>query len=79
MKPYEGLEVNSTILDIGIDGGEWLASCLGRFTLGERTPGTRLIGGWVGTRAGLDATWKRKISCPCRESNPGLRTRSYTD
>jgi hypothetical protein len=25
----------------------------------------------VGPRAGLDAVEKRKISCPCRESNPG--------
>jgi hypothetical protein len=32
-----------------------------RFTLGERTPGTHWIGGWVGPRAGLDAGARRKI------------------
>jgi hypothetical protein len=36
-----------------------------RFTPGERTPGTHWIGGWVGSRAGLDAGARRKILCPC--------------
>jgi hypothetical protein len=30
----------------------------------------------VGTRVGLDAVVHRKLSCPCRESNPGRSTRS---
>jgi hypothetical protein len=34
---------------------EWSASRPGRFTHGETAPGTRLIGGWVGPRDGLDA------------------------
>jgi hypothetical protein len=38
---------------------------------GERNPGTHWIGGWVGSKVGLDAVEKRKISYPCRESNPG--------
>jgi hypothetical protein len=29
----------------------------------------------VGPRAGLDAVEKIKISCPCRESNPGSAAR----
>jgi hypothetical protein len=37
---------------------------------GGTPPGTNCIGGWVGPRAGLDAVKRRKISCPCRESNP---------
>jgi hypothetical protein len=52
-------------------GGEWSASRPGRFTPGKRVHGTHWIGGWVSPRAGLDAVEKRKISCPCRESNPG--------
>jgi hypothetical protein len=44
-----------------LDGGEWSASRLGRFTPGEEAPGTHWIGGWVGPRAGLDALDKRKI------------------
>jgi hypothetical protein len=38
-----------------LDGGEWSASRLGRFTPKERAPGTHWIGGWVGPRAVLDA------------------------
>jgi len=36
---------------------------------GERPPNTHWIGGWVGSRAGLDAVVKRKIPSSCRESN----------
>jgi hypothetical protein len=54
-----------------LDGGEWSASRPGRaITPGERTPGTRCTGGWVGPRAGLDTEDKGKILCPCRGSNP---------
>jgi hypothetical protein len=35
-------------------GGEWSASLPGRFTPGERGPGTHWIGGWVCPRAGLN-------------------------
>jgi hypothetical protein len=37
------------------------------------------IGGSVGPRAGLDAVEKRNAYFPCRESNPGHPTSSYTD
>jgi hypothetical protein len=55
-----------------------------RFTPGERTLGTHWIGGWVGSRAGLDAGTKKKIICPCRGSNlnrPIVQpvVRHYTD
>jgi hypothetical protein len=64
------------------NGGEWTASCPGRFT-----PGTHWIGGWVDPRAGLDAVAKRKQfhHCACRELNPSRPARSlvsiltYTD
>jgi hypothetical protein len=35
-------------------GGEWSVSRPGRFTRGERAPGTHWIGGWVDLRAGMD-------------------------
>jgi hypothetical protein len=62
---------SSTILTSALDGGEWSASRSCRFT-----PSTNWIGGWVGPRAGLDATEKNKISCPCRETNPSRPARS---
>jgi hypothetical protein len=57
-------------LTSALDGGEWSASRLGRFTPRERDPGTHWIGGWVGPRAVLDAVVKKKIPSPRRESNP---------
>lgn len=36
---------------------------------GERDPGRQWVGWWVGSRAGLDASWKSWISSPYRESN----------
>jgi hypothetical protein len=53
-----------------LDGGEWSASCPGRFTPRERAPLTHWIEGWVGPRTVLDAVVKRKIPSPRRESNP---------
>jgi hypothetical protein len=53
-----------------LDGGEWSASRTGRFTPGERTPGTHCTGGWVGPRAVLDTEDRGKILCPCWGSNP---------
>jgi hypothetical protein len=41
--------------------GEWSVSRSGRFTPGERGPGTHWIGGWVGPRTGLDDMQKRKF------------------
>jgi hypothetical protein len=42
-------------------GGEWSASRPGRFTPGERAPGTHWIRGWVDPKAGLDNLEKRKF------------------
>jgi hypothetical protein len=57
-------------LTSALDGGEWLALRLGRFTPRERAPRTHWIGGWVGPRAVLDAVVKRKIPSSRREWNP---------
>jgi hypothetical protein len=53
-----------------LDGGEWSVSRHGHFTPSERAPGTHWIGGWVGSRAVLNAVVKRKNPSPRRESNP---------
>jgi hypothetical protein len=44
-----------------IVGGEWSASRSGRYIPGERAPCTHRKGGWVGPRASLDNTEKRKF------------------
>jgi hypothetical protein len=57
MKAYGGVHI---FLTSALAGGEWLASRPGRFTPGERAPGTHWIGGWVDPRAGLNdmEEWK---------------------
>jgi hypothetical protein len=56
-------------LTSALDGGEWSASRPGRFTPRERAPSTHWIGGWVDSRAVLDAVVKRKIPTLRRDSN----------
>jgi hypothetical protein len=53
MKAYGEVDVQ---IHIFLVGGEWSASRAGRFTPGERAPGTHWIGGWVDPRASLDRT-----------------------
>jgi hypothetical protein len=55
-------------LTSALTGGEWSASRPGRFTLGEGSPASHWIGGWVGPRAGLDDVEKWKFLPP-----PGLK------
>jgi hypothetical protein len=53
MKAYGGVDVQIHIFLISaLAGCEWSASRPGRFTPGERSPGTHWIGGWVDPRAG---------------------------
>jgi hypothetical protein len=47
-------------LTSALDGGEWSASSLGRFTPKEIAVGIHWIRGRVGPRTGLDAVKKRK-------------------
>jgi hypothetical protein len=71
MKAYGGVDVyRHAFLTSALDGGEWSASRLGRFTPRERAHGTHWVGGWVGPKTVLDAMVKRKIPRPRRESNP---------
>jgi len=55
-------------LTSALDGGQWSASRLGRFTPGERTPVTH----WTGDWADLDAVEKKKkfYHCLRRKLNP---------
>jgi hypothetical protein len=61
-------------------GGEWSASLSGRFTPGERTPGTHRIG-WVGPKGGLDAVGEEKNPVPARNRTLAVQpvARRYTD
>jgi hypothetical protein len=62
MKAYGEVDVQIHIfLTSALGGVEWSASRPGRFTPGERAPGTRWIGGWMDPRAGLDDLEKRKF------------------
>jgi hypothetical protein len=67
MKTCEGVEDNLIILGLRLNGSEWLASRLDRFTIRGEASGTHWKGDWVGSRAGRCA--ENKFSCPCRKSN----------
>jgi hypothetical protein len=53
--------IDPHFLHSALVGGEWSASGTGRFTPGERAPGTHWIGGWVDPRGSLDDLEKRKF------------------
>jgi hypothetical protein len=70
MKTYCGSGgIAPRILTLALDGVEWSSSHIGYFTLKEIAPGILSVGGWVGSRAGLDMMAKRKIPSPLQESN----------
>jgi hypothetical protein len=75
MKVYGGVDVYIHVfLTLALVGGEWSASRLGRFTPGERAPGTHWIGGWVGPRASVDSMEKSKfLTLPGLELRPLCR------
>jgi hypothetical protein len=72
MKTYGRVDVYNHILTSAQAVGEWSASRPGRFTVGERAPGTHWIGGWVGPRTSLDDVVSRKFL-----TLPGLELRHF--
>jgi hypothetical protein len=61
MKAYGGVDVQIHILLTSALVGEWSASRPGRFTPGERVPGTHWIGGLVDPTACVDDMEKLKF------------------
>jgi hypothetical protein len=75
MKAYGVVDVQIHIfLTLALAEGEWSASRPGRFTPGERDPGTHWIGGWVDPTAGLDDV--EKILYPTGTRTPTPRSSS---
>jgi hypothetical protein len=72
MTAYGGMDVYIHIfLTSALARGEWSASRTCRYTLGEKSPGTHWIGGWVDPRASLDDVEKRKfLTLPGLELKP---------
>jgi hypothetical protein len=71
MKAYGGVNIYIHIFLTSALVGEWSASRPGRFTPRERAPGTHWIGGWVGSRAGIDDVEKTKyLTLPGLELRP---------
>jgi hypothetical protein len=59
MKAYGRMDVHIQVLSTSaLAGGKWPASRPHRFTLGEETPCTHLIEGWVSLTVGLDGMKK---------------------
>jgi hypothetical protein len=70
MKTWGSGGIAPPILTSALDGGQWSALRLGRFTLEERGPVRE-----------PEQTWMllREKTCICRESNPGRLANSYVD
>jgi hypothetical protein len=73
---WRSVGIAPLFLTSALVGVEWSAVGSGRFTHREWGSHYSWIGGWVGPRVALDAVEYRKISCPCRELNPGCPVRS---
>jgi nucleoid DNA-binding protein len=58
------------ILNSALDGRVVSASGFGRFMLLSKNTGTHWVGSWVGTKSGVDAVDKSRVSCTCREMKP---------
>jgi hypothetical protein len=66
-----GLSLSLSFLTSALDGDEWSASRLSRFTSRERAPSTHCTGGWVGPRVVLDAVVERELLLlPATEPRP---------
>jgi hypothetical protein len=70
MKAYKSRGIAQLILKLG-SRLEWLTSCPGHFTPGERPSDGHWIEGWVDPTAGLDFWRTETFSCLYRELKPG--------
>jgi len=57
---------------------EWSPSRNGKFTHGERAPGTQWIDGWVCPRTGLDAVARRENLSACWDRTPVVQPVEWT-
>jgi hypothetical protein len=71
---YGGVEVYSIFLTSVLNGVSGQLHAPPALSPGEETLGTFSLGGRVSPWAGLDAVKMRKISRPCRKSNPDSST-----
>jgi hypothetical protein len=72
MKTYGTVDVQILVFSTSaLVGGEWSASCPGRYTSRKRPPGTHWIRGCVGPETALDDVERRKI-LPLRELELGF-------
>jgi hypothetical protein len=61
MKTYVGMCVQIQVsFTSALVSGEWSVSRRDRFTTGERAPGARWMGSWMGPRTSLDNVERRK-------------------
>jgi hypothetical protein len=58
------------ILNLGTKW-EWLTSRPGHTTPPSTNPSNHWIGGWMGSRVGMEVLENKKLSCPYRDSIPG--------
>ena len=71
-----------SFLTLALDGGEWSISGPGHFTpIGRKGSYTHQMGGWVGTRAGVNGFGKGKSLCPTGICIPDVQPLAshYTD
>jgi hypothetical protein len=61
---------SSTVLDHGTRWRRVVSFTIRPLHSDEGAPSTHWLGGWVGSRASLDAMEKRKISCPMPGTEP---------
>jgi hypothetical protein len=65
------------LLTSELDGVEWSASRLGRFTPKQKAPGTRWRGSLMGPRAGLDSVAGRENLFSTGNGTPAVKPVAY--
>jgi hypothetical protein len=77
MKTYGGVDVQIHVfLTSALVGGEWSATCFGRFTPWERSPGIHWVGVWVDPQSWSGRRGEKKIFDLTRTRTPTPRSSS---